>query len=195
MPKSPYRNAIRSKKFIREAFLELLQTKTIDQITVSEITARADLSRNTFYSHYQDVFAVLEELQEEAVLQLKAALDESREKQQLERPLEFLENLAKILTASEDQYRILLNIKGADAFVARLKQTLLSYITEWLDPEIIARPREYLIFLEILSSGFINLFQKYLYNETDLTPREIIDETNLLYVTCIELYKQQGETV
>lgn len=189
MKKSPYRNAIRSQKLIREAFLELVQVKELDKITVAEITQRADLSRNTFYTHYQDIYAVLEELQNEAMMQLKIALEDARSKHQLDKPLEFLEKLANILAASENQYKILLKVKGADIFIAKLKQTVMEHVIEGLDAEGITKPKEYLIFLEILSSGFISLFQMYLCSETDLTPKEIVAETNRLYVMGIELYK------
>lgn len=189
MKKSPYRNAIRSQKLIREAFLELVQVKELDRITVAEITQRADLSRNTFYTHYQDIYAVLEELQNEAMMQLKIALEDAKSKHQLDKPLEFLEKLANILAASENQYKILLKVKGADIFIAKLKQTVMEYVIEGFDAEGITKPKEYLIFLEILSSGFISLFQMYLCSETDLMPKEIVAETNRLYVTGIELYK------
>ncbi|MBO5365138.1 MAG: TetR family transcriptional regulator, partial [Peptococcaceae bacterium] len=47
-----YRNAVRSKTMIRQAFLELLQEKPYEKITVTDIAQRADLNRSTFYAHY-----------------------------------------------------------------------------------------------------------------------------------------------
>ena len=46
--KKNYRNAVRSKKMIRQAFLELLQEKPCEKITVTDIAQRADLNRSTF---------------------------------------------------------------------------------------------------------------------------------------------------
>ena len=51
-----------TKKAITEAFLELLSKKSIDQITIKDITSRCGVSRNTFYYHYADVTSLLEEL-------------------------------------------------------------------------------------------------------------------------------------
>ena len=53
--KKNYRNAVRSKKMIRQACLELLQEKPCEKITVTDIVARADLNRSTFYAHYPDI--------------------------------------------------------------------------------------------------------------------------------------------
>jgi AcrR family transcriptional regulator len=47
---------------IKEAFLELLFKKSIDQITIKDITSRCGVSRNTFYYHYEDITALLEEI-------------------------------------------------------------------------------------------------------------------------------------
>ena len=47
---------------IKEAFLQLLSKKSIDQITIKDITSRCGVSRNTFYYHYTDITALLEEI-------------------------------------------------------------------------------------------------------------------------------------
>ena len=65
--KKNYRNAVRSKKMIRQAFLELLQEKPCEKITVTDIAQRADLNRSTFYAHYPDVQGLIEEIEDEIV--------------------------------------------------------------------------------------------------------------------------------
>ncbi len=45
-----------SKKKIEKAFIELLQTKEIKEITVSHIIKLAGLNRSTFYANYIDIF-------------------------------------------------------------------------------------------------------------------------------------------
>lgn len=42
-----------SKKLISDAFIWLLQDKSMDEITVSQIAAQAKIGRNTFYNHFQ----------------------------------------------------------------------------------------------------------------------------------------------
>ena len=45
----------RSKAALKEAFLELLQTKEPDRITVVDLCIKARLNRSTFYAHYTDM--------------------------------------------------------------------------------------------------------------------------------------------
>jgi AcrR family transcriptional regulator len=48
------RRVDRTRKALREALFELIRVKSYDQITVEEITERANLGRTTFYLHYKD---------------------------------------------------------------------------------------------------------------------------------------------
>ena len=51
-----------TKRAIRETFVEILEKKSLDKITVKDITEHTGISRNTFYYHYQDVPALLEDI-------------------------------------------------------------------------------------------------------------------------------------
>lgn len=51
-----------TKRLIKESMIELLKEKSIDKITVKELAERADINRSTFYTHYCDVYAVMEEM-------------------------------------------------------------------------------------------------------------------------------------
>ena len=51
-----------TKRAIREAFLDLLEERTLNKITVRDLTDRCGINRNTFYYHYQDIPALLEEI-------------------------------------------------------------------------------------------------------------------------------------
>lgn len=48
------RRVSRTRSALRRALLGLLDEKGYEEITVEEITARADVSRTTFYLHYKD---------------------------------------------------------------------------------------------------------------------------------------------
>jgi len=51
----------RTRSLIQQAFSELLAEKGFGAITVQDITERAGINRATFYAHYPDKFALLEE--------------------------------------------------------------------------------------------------------------------------------------
>lgn len=55
-----------TRQLIREAFRELLRKKNFDSITINDIAQRATINRATFYAHYEDKYALLEEITEQA---------------------------------------------------------------------------------------------------------------------------------
>lgn len=52
----------RTRQLLQDALRRLLEQKGFDDITVQDITEAATLNRATFYAHYPDRFALLEEL-------------------------------------------------------------------------------------------------------------------------------------
>lgn len=54
-----------TKKAIRESFLDLLEKKPLEKISVTEICKNADINRGTFYSHYSDPFELKTSLEQE----------------------------------------------------------------------------------------------------------------------------------
>ena len=52
-------------RVIRETFLELLQKQNVERISVGKLCQLADINRSTFYRHYTDVYALLNEICDE----------------------------------------------------------------------------------------------------------------------------------
>ncbi|GIN39574.1 TetR/AcrR family transcriptional regulator [Heyndrickxia oleronia] len=63
----------RTKLQLKQAFIKLMEEKSYDQITVTDIVNRADYNRATFYRHYN----VKEELAEEMIADKTTALVET----------------------------------------------------------------------------------------------------------------------
>lgn len=60
------RRVKRTKKLLRDSLFTLLQQKSINEITVTELTEVADINRATFYFYYTDIFDMLDQIQNEA---------------------------------------------------------------------------------------------------------------------------------
>ena len=51
-----------TKRLLQDALLELLEEKSLEKITVTQVCSKADVNRSTFYAYYQDVGELLSEL-------------------------------------------------------------------------------------------------------------------------------------
>ena len=63
-----------SKKMISDAFIRLLQDKTMDEISISQITIEAQIGRNTFYNHFQKKEDILDYLMQGLLKELQEKL-------------------------------------------------------------------------------------------------------------------------
>ena len=52
----------KTKKFLKETLISMLDTKTFEQITVKEICDASDTSRVTFYAHYSDKYELADDI-------------------------------------------------------------------------------------------------------------------------------------
>lgn len=128
--KKEYRNVIRTKKMIRTAFMELLEEKKeIENISVTELAERADLSKSTFYYHYEDIFAVAEEIENELFDKLSAVLDQIKNSHttDYDTPIKVV---ISFLKENEDMYRKAILSSSSQLFVDKLKSVLTKKILE-----------------------------------------------------------------
>ena len=65
----------KTKKAIRSAFIELRAKKSLEKITVKELCALACINKSTFYSHYEDIYALSEAMEQETVASIISGID------------------------------------------------------------------------------------------------------------------------
>ena len=60
----------RTRKLLLDAFLGIMAEKSFDEITVQDITGRATVNRATFYAHFVDKYALVDEMIREGFTQM-----------------------------------------------------------------------------------------------------------------------------
>ncbi|WP_421123039.1 TetR/AcrR family transcriptional regulator [Sphingobium yanoikuyae] len=70
----PVRNArsARTREALRRAFLQLLEMAPLEEVTIRNVTAEADVSYATFFRHYADKDALLDDVAAEEISRLLA---------------------------------------------------------------------------------------------------------------------------
>lgn len=66
-----------TRNAIREAFLSLLESRPMEEISVKEICTIADINRATFYRNYADLYALYDSIEEEILQEAFPDHDES----------------------------------------------------------------------------------------------------------------------
>ena len=179
--KKEYRSAIRSRRFIRQAFMELLKEKKFEKITVTDIVNRADINRSTFYAHYTDVRGLVEEIQSEFVERAMAVVKEMDFRDLLHSPVPFLQKLIEIANENRELYTIVGKTALSMNQLEKIKVILVEKALELSEiPEEIRNQRNFRIRLHFFVGGIINVYQQYLVGNLDVTTEEIVEEISTL---------------
>ena len=115
------RRVQQTKTALREALIDLTGEKPLADITVTDLCARADINRSTFYLHYQGVHALLGEIEEQIIARIEEQLVQTPSLQTLNALVNFLKHVRQ----SPREIRLLYTLVGEQGdphFVRRLQK-------------------------------------------------------------------------
>lgn len=189
--KKEYRSAVRSRRLIHQAFLELLQEKDFEKITVTDIVKRADINRSTFYAHYPDVRGMVEALLENTVSQSVALIDKLDFQTLFTEPRPFLADLLNIGMENMEVYRLLGRSDFAMRQVEEMKLIFMEKaVTAANIPEEIRRSNSFRIQITFFIGGILNTFQQWLQGNLVCSTEEIMEQIAGLILSNADSYRQ-----
>jgi AcrR family transcriptional regulator len=175
----------RTQKLLREALVELIDERGFDAITIGELTSRAMVSRAAFYRNYQDKYDLVEQIFEEAMTALLAAVGDLGREHPPEIWVTFFEHIAEY----ERLYRALLGKQGSSWFVWKMRAALAGLVKERghlpHGPNISDRPIHSFpdtLVPDLASAMFVEAITWWLEQGRAYTPREIATRSALLAV-------------
>ncbi len=62
-----------TKNLIRDEFIDMLNERPLNKITVKDLAEKCEINRNTFYYHYKDIYEILSEIFQQ---ELQKVIDE-----------------------------------------------------------------------------------------------------------------------
>lgn len=168
--KKTYRNALRSRQMIRNAYMELLQEKPYEKITATDVIQRADINRSTFYAHYPDVRGIMDEIMAEITDMFRRMLQTVDFSVFFQDPMPILREVMDFLQQNHQMYRMLLQSSRAQEQLDQLKKVLITQVMETpnlpvqnMDPVAVA------IRVRMLLGGLIDTYQQWLEGEFECT--------------------------
>ena len=179
--KKQYRNAIRSKQMIRQAYMDLLQEKPYEKITATDIIRRADINRSTFYAHYPDARGILDEIVGEITQMFQQVLSTMDMGGFFRDPRPALEMVMDFLQQNMDLYQMLLRSSMALVQAEQLKKVLIRQVLE--TPNLPIKDRNSPaaeIRVRILLSGLVDTCRQWLEGEFACTLEEATAEVTEL---------------
>lgn len=78
------RRTVYTRNTVKDALLELLEEQPFEKITVASLCRQAEITRATFYLHFQSLDEVLDEVLDEALMVAEAAASEMSAAERME---------------------------------------------------------------------------------------------------------------
>ena len=185
----------KTKQLIQKSFMEILQNKSFDSITVGDIAKAAKINRGTFYLHFLDKFDLLDQIEQQLFGDLGNHIDELQSSYSSTFTFEKgQEQLAATLFSSIKMHAPLLKIflsdRGRAGFHLRFRAAFSEKVRVNLEKNKIFTdqlnvPMEY--FLSFITSAFLGLIEQWVQNDLDKTPEEMTK----LYIDIISFIKNR----
>lgn len=164
----------KTKKAFEEALALLAKEKPLNKITVKEICEEAQLSRNAFYFHYQDIFALVEEIENQMVKEVEGYLVEFREMGFPKNILATIKSVVGLLAKNRDVSLMLLDSSFSPSFVPRLGKLFSDFNFEYYKAYHKTDYRaNYDLFYSFISNGFYGMIRDWLKNENPIDAEKL----------------------
>lgn len=162
----------RTQTLLQQSLIRLMAEKDIKNISVRELSELADINRGTFYLHYNDIYDILEQMEDELFVEFNEILDRSfcRDTKSPS-PEAVLLDIFSFLERHRDLSRVMMGPHGDRSFVNRLKALVNTRLYNVLSRKKWACVYDYAESFVI--SGCIGVIETWLYHPTPRTPAEM----------------------
>lgn len=171
------RRVLKSQEAIKKAILELMAEKNFDDITIRDISDRANVNRGTIYLHYTDKYDLLDKIIEEHISNLRELCQSASEMTFKEGNYIWFEYFAD----NHLFFSTMLNTKSAAFFRSRfLDLVIQEYKVEVDVAEGNNQGLSEDVILQFFGEAVVGTVEWWFRNGMPVPPRVIAEQTGIL---------------
>ncbi|GIP51057.1 TetR/AcrR family transcriptional regulator [Paenibacillus vini] len=185
----------RTKQLIQKSFMQILEKKSFESITVGDITKYAEINRGTFYLHYIDKFDLIDHIEQQLFADLGNHIDKLQSRytsiQSFEKGQEQIAStLFSFIEMQLPTLKIFFSEHGRSGFHLRFRAAFTEKVRANLGKNEsytanLTVPMEY--FLSFITSAFLGLIEQWIQNGLDKTPQEM----TIIYIEIISFIQKK----
>ena len=159
------RRVRRTKSLLLHGLIQLVAEKDIKDISVKELSDLADINRGTFYLHYNDIYDMLAQIEDELFIEFHEILDRTLNSDSaIFSPQSTLQEIFSFLERHRDVARAMMSPHGDLAFVNRLKDLVKERMGNLLVTKQTTYDNSYMEAFTV--SGCIGVIESWLKQQT-----------------------------
>lgn len=185
------RRVRKSKRAIKQAFIELLTENNLDRITIQQISDLADVNRGTFYLNYEDKYALLDEMENEQIEEIKGFVDIRKMDLSTKTSDRFIEDFANkiiknVITHIEHNiefYQVILNLERKSQIEEQLAEIVRSNIKHLIGDkdDIFGIPENY--YLSYVVGSMMSMIKYWVSDENRVSVEELVNYVSTIAST------------
>ena len=166
----------RTKKLLKQALAQLMDEKDFKDITVKDITERADLNRGTFYLHYTDTYDILNKIEDEILKNIQNMIDQNIEKTNVsDSVIPALKPIAEYIMENADICRCLINNKASVDFIEKFQNLIYDNCSDIIKRRHnVKDSKQNEFYLSFITLGIIGMVKKWLETKPMVSAEEIV---------------------
>ncbi len=161
----------KSKKAIKEALLEIMYEKDFKDITVSELLKKANISRGTFYAHFQNLEDVKQSLIADLYKHADNLFGDYKASSLARDPSPVLKMAAEMMYASRDPSKRLFKFVNVYDLGIMLKDWLTKFILD--DEKLVESLGGYelaRVYAHFISGGVMHSYNMWIQDDCPVAP-------------------------
>ena len=170
------RRILVTRRILKESLLELMKEKPITKISIKEICDLSEMSRSTFYMHYQDQFELLKDIEDEALektFETLGSADTSLNS------VESIENFLRYVKENRGTFGVLLCQPDTEEFQNLILEKIGAHVKASIPGVYDSKKGSYLF--TFVMHGSIDVLRTWIASDFDL---EIPALANLIFKAC-----------
>ena len=152
------KRVLKTKHSLKTALITLLSTKSVDEISVVELSNLALVNRKTFYLHYEDVNSVLVEIENDLISEI---IDEVKKESVAFADYEdYIFDVLNVINNNQYACNLLLCKHYSDSLINKVTSALIDYFTN----KSTTKNYEIIFFINYHIHGSLKMYYNWLNN-------------------------------
>lgn len=163
------RRVIRTKQLIKDALIRLMERKKLAEITVSELAREAGVDRRTFYLHYDNIYDIVAEIDDEAIQKLEKAVCAWNPAE----GQDYFDVYTDIMLSNLSYYERIIKDRSYYTLEHRCKEIMRNDLLNHLRKDSQMDPLTRDFYAEYVASGIINMYTHWIRTEKPMPVEQL----------------------
>ena len=166
---------VKTKNAIRTAFNELVQTKDMADISISELTEKAGVTRSTFYMYYDSIGAVRNDIEDMILSHIDKIMTEANLVQSMLNPYPLLFAITNEINKYDEYNRYILSSNNSGELLEKLKKMITDAFVNTMQKnnQIQVNVAKAKYVAAFCTAGILEAFKLWFNHQSSLTLEEL----------------------